>query len=72
MTGPAAKTPVAIQPEPRQRVRAMKEYHPPLGKRDLLRLDFNENTFDCSPKVREVLSRHFRRGSHALSGTRAG
>lgn len=44
-----------IQPEPRQRVRAMKEYHPPLGKRDSLRLDFNENTFDCSPRVREVL-----------------
>jgi histidinol-phosphate aminotransferase len=33
----------------------MKEYHPPLGNRDLLRLDFNENTFACSPKVREVL-----------------
>jgi histidinol-phosphate aminotransferase len=33
----------------------MKEYHPPLGSRDALRLDFNENTLDCSPKVREVL-----------------
>jgi histidinol-phosphate aminotransferase len=33
----------------------MKEYHPPLGNRDLLRLDFNENTLACSPKVREVL-----------------
>jgi histidinol-phosphate aminotransferase len=33
----------------------MKEYHPPLGCRDLLRLDFNENTFACSPRVREVL-----------------
>jgi histidinol-phosphate aminotransferase len=33
----------------------MKEYHPPLGSRDLLRLDFNENTLACSPKVREVL-----------------
>jgi histidinol-phosphate aminotransferase len=33
----------------------MKEYHPPLGCRDALRLDFNENTFACSPKVREVL-----------------
>jgi histidinol-phosphate aminotransferase len=33
----------------------MKEYHPPLGCRDLLRLDFNENTLACSPKVREVL-----------------
>ena len=33
----------------------MKEYHPPLGSRDRLRLDFNENTLACSPKVREVL-----------------
>jgi histidinol-phosphate aminotransferase len=35
----------------------MKEYHPPLGNRDALRLDFNENTLACSPKVREVLGR---------------
>jgi histidinol-phosphate aminotransferase len=35
----------------------MKEYHPPLGCRDSLRLDFNENTLACSPKVREALSR---------------
>jgi histidinol-phosphate aminotransferase len=34
----------------------MKEYHPPLGGRDALRLDFNENTFACSPKVREALA----------------
>jgi histidinol-phosphate aminotransferase len=34
----------------------MKEYHPPLGCRDTLRLDFNENTLACSPKVREVLA----------------
>jgi len=44
-------------PEPRARVRAMKEYHPPLGCRDALRLDFNENTLACSPRVREVLGR---------------
>ena len=42
-------------PAPRARVQAMKEYHPPLGSRDALRLDFNENTVACSPKVREVL-----------------
>jgi len=42
-------------PAPRARVQAMKEYHPPLGSRDALRLDFNENTLACSPKVREVL-----------------
>ncbi len=42
-------------PAPRARVQAMKEYHPPLGCRDALRLDFNENTLACSPKVREAL-----------------
>ena len=44
-----------VYPAPRPRVRAMKEYHPPLGSRDGLRLDFNENTVACSPAVREVL-----------------
>ncbi len=33
----------------------MKEYHPPLGGRNGLRLDFNENTLACSPRVREAL-----------------
>lgn len=32
-------------------VRRMKEYHPPLGDRSGLRLDFNENTLACSPRV---------------------
>jgi histidinol-phosphate aminotransferase len=45
----------ALHPAPRARVLAMKEYHPPLGNRDSLRLDFNENTQACSPRVREVL-----------------
>ena len=45
------------QVAPRARVQAMMEYHPPLGSRDALRLDFNENTLACSPKVREVLGR---------------
>jgi histidinol-phosphate aminotransferase len=44
-------------PIARARVQAMKEYHPPLGSRDALRLDFNENTLACSPRVREVLGR---------------
>jgi histidinol-phosphate aminotransferase len=44
-------------PIPRARVQSMKEYHPPLGSRDALRLDFNENTLACSLKVREVLAR---------------
>ena len=49
------RDPVTLRhPSPRARVQAMKEYHPPLGCRDTLRLDFNENTLACSPKVREV------------------
>ena len=44
-----------LTPAARARVQAMMEYHPPLGSRDALRLDFNENTLECSPKVREVL-----------------
>ncbi len=47
----------AASPKPRARVQAMKEYHPPLGCRDALRLDFNENTLACSPRVREALDR---------------
>jgi histidinol-phosphate aminotransferase len=35
----------------------MMEYHPPLGDRSTLRLDFNENTVACSPKVRDLLGR---------------
>lgn len=45
-----------VQPQPRARIRAMKEYHPPLGCRDALRLDFNENTLTCSPAVGKVLA----------------
>jgi histidinol-phosphate aminotransferase len=37
--------------QPRARVQQMPEYHPPLGNRDSLRLDFNENTLACSPAV---------------------
>jgi histidinol-phosphate aminotransferase len=43
--------------EPSAAVRRMKEYHPPLGDRNGLRLDFNENTFACSPCVLEALGR---------------
>jgi histidinol-phosphate aminotransferase len=43
-------------PAPRVRVQQMKEYHPPLGSRDAMRLDFNENTLECSPRVREALA----------------
>lgn len=50
-----AESLIATSPAPRARVQAMKEYHPPLGSRDALRLDFNENTLACPPRVREVL-----------------
>jgi histidinol-phosphate aminotransferase len=46
----------SIYPEPRARVRAIREYHPPLGDRNALRLDFNENTLACSPAVHKVLA----------------
>lgn len=39
----------------RQAVRDLPTYHPPLGGREGLRLDFNENTVGCSPKVMKRL-----------------
>jgi histidinol-phosphate aminotransferase len=39
----------------RESVRTLREYHPPLGNREGLRLDFNENTAGCSPRVLERL-----------------
>ncbi|HWE86125.1 MAG TPA: histidinol-phosphate transaminase [Terracidiphilus sp.] len=47
---------IVRKPEPRARVRSITEYHPPLGSRDGMRLDFNENTIACSPAVLEVLA----------------
>lgn len=41
----------SILPQPRERVLAMPEYHPPLAGRSALRLDFNENTWAPSPRV---------------------
>lgn len=35
----------------RKAVQEMHEYHPPLAGREGLRLDFNENTDGCSPRV---------------------
>ena len=40
---------------PREAVRTLPSYHPPLAGRDGLRLDFNENTVGCSPRVLECL-----------------
>ena len=39
----------------REAVRNLPTYHPPLGGRNGLRLDFNENTVGCSPRVLERL-----------------
>jgi histidinol-phosphate aminotransferase len=45
---------------PREAVLHLPTYHPPLGGRTGLRLDFNENTVGCSPRVLERLRRiHF-------------
>ncbi|HTZ58660.1 MAG TPA: histidinol-phosphate transaminase [Acidobacteriaceae bacterium] len=44
-------------PEPRIAVQRMHAYHPPLSGRQGLRLDFNENTVACSPRVLEALGR---------------
>lgn len=40
---------------PREAVRTLPSYHPPLAGREGLRLDFNENTVGCSPRVLECL-----------------
>lgn len=42
---------------PREAVRTLPSYHPPLAGRDGLRFDFNENTVGCSSRVLERLRR---------------
>lgn len=45
--------------KPREAVRRMAPYHPPTGGRaGKLRLDFNENTVGCSPRVIEALRKY--------------
>jgi histidinol-phosphate aminotransferase len=47
---------VSKRPRPREAVLQMSPYSPPTGDRaDKLRLDFNENTIGCSPRVIEFL-----------------
>ncbi len=41
--------------KPTPAVQNLGEYHPPLARREGLRLDFNENTEGCSPRVLERL-----------------
>lgn len=40
---------------PKEAIRALPSYHPPLAGRTGLRLDFNENAVGCSPRVLETL-----------------
>ncbi|HSH39376.1 MAG TPA: histidinol-phosphate transaminase [Chthoniobacterales bacterium] len=48
---------------PRDAVQRMRPYSPPTsGRADKLRLDFNENTVGCSPKVAEFLRSHVNGG----------
>jgi histidinol-phosphate aminotransferase len=55
----------AIQPRPA--VLAMKPYSPPTaGRAGKLRLDFNENTVGCSPRVVEALHRGVHAGALAV------
>ena len=39
----------------RRSVQTLNEYHPPLAQRAGLRMDFNENTAGCSPRVLAAL-----------------
>jgi len=55
----------AIRPRPA--VAAMKPYSPPTaGRADKLRLDFNENTVGCSPRVIEYLKQSLDAGGLAV------
>ncbi|HUG82167.1 MAG TPA: histidinol-phosphate transaminase [Bryobacterales bacterium] len=52
------KTTVAARPKPRPAIQRMAPYVPPTGGRHgKLRLDFNENTVGCSPRVAALLAR---------------
>src|SRR3984957_9333667 len=54
--GSMAEIVVQQAPMPRAAVQRMRAYHPPLSGRQGLRLDFNENTVACSPRVLEALA----------------
>ena len=50
------ETPASTRPKPRQAIQKMAEYRPPTSSRlGMERLDFNENTIGCSPRVVETL-----------------
>ena len=56
--GSMADTILTMRPQPREAIVRMAPYHPPTsGRRGKLRLDFNENTIGCSPRVAALLKR---------------
>ena len=57
---------------PRAAVRTLPSYHPPLEGRQGVRLDFNENTVGCSPRVFGVLSPDRCGTTGEISRTRTG
>jgi len=66
MTAKPAKLPKGAI-KPRAAVLAMKPYSPPTaGRAGKLRLDFNENTVGCSPRVVDALRRAIDAGSLAV------
>jgi len=53
--------------EPRKAVQKMAPYTPPTGSRaGKLRLDFNENTVGCSPRVIEAITSHLSAGQLSM------
>lgn len=57
--GLASEGKAIAAPRPRKAVQCMAPYSPPTGGRSgKLRLDFNENTVGCSPRVVEYVQRH--------------
>ena len=58
---------IAGAPRPRRAVLNMSPYHPPSGGREgKLRLDFNENTVGCSPRVVQFLRKQLSREKLAV------
>ncbi|MFN7938890.1 MAG: histidinol-phosphate transaminase [Bryobacteraceae bacterium] len=54
-------------PQPRKAVQRMRPYSPPSsGRAGKLRLDFNENTVGCSPKVLAYLKEHLDRNMFSV------
>lgn len=62
-TGTPSDLQARVAVRPRRSIERMAPYRPPTsGRGDLLRLDFNENTVGCSPRVTEFLKDGFSAG----------